>query len=194
MSGLTLITAPAGEPILIDELKDHLRISIDDDDKDVERIARVARRWCEKMQNRAYMTQTWDLYYDDFPATPFELPRPPLQSIEHIKYFGTTDLETTVDSTTYRADIYSFKGRVNLRDGETWPNPTLRTVNGVVVRFIAGYGNRASVPEEVTQAIKLMAGHFYEHREETITERFQIAHIPFGVFDLLDIDRAITFP
>ena len=194
MSGLTLITSPSGEPILIDEMKDHLRISIDDDDKDVERITRVARRWCEKMQNRSYMTQTWDLYYDDFPSTPFELPRAPLQSVTHIKYFDTDDAETTVGSTTYRIDVFGFAGRVNLKDGEVWPNPTLRTLNGVVVRFQAGYGNRASVPEEVTQAIKLMAGHFYEHREETIPEKFQIEHIPFGVFDLLDLERVITFP
>jgi len=194
MSGLTLITAPTGEPILIDEMKDHLRISIDDDDKDVERITRVARRWCEKMQNRAYMTQTWDQYFDHFPLTPFELPRPPLQSITHIKWFDTDDTETTVSTDVYRADTFGFKGRVNLKDGQQWPTDTLRTLNGVVVRFVAGYGNRASTPEEITQAIKLMAGHLWENREETIPEKFDIVHIPFGVFDLLDIDRAITFP
>ena len=194
MSGLTLITAPVGEPILIDEMKDHLRISIDDDDKDVERMIRVSRRWCEKMQNRAYMTQTWDLYLDAFPRVPYELSRPPLQSVTHIKWFDTDDTETTVSTDVYRTDIYSFVGRINLKDGQTWDTSTKRTLNGVVIRFIAGYGNRASVPEEITQAIKLMVGHLWEHREETITERFQIVHIPFGVFDLLDIDRAITFP
>lgn len=194
MSGLTLITAPSGEPILLDEIKDHLRISIDDDDKGISRMITVARRWCEKMMNRAFMTQTWDLYLDDYPDVPYKLPRPPLQSVTHIKWYDTDDTATTVSTSIYRVDSYSFVGRINLKDGQAWDGSTKRTLDSIVIRFIAGYGGRSSVPEEIKQAIKLMVGHLYEHREETITERFRVTNIPLGIFNLLDIDRAITFP
>lgn len=191
--GLNLVTPPVGEPILLDEMKDHLRISIDDDDKIIKMIITAARRWCERMQARAYMTQTWDLYLDGFPTTPYKMPNPPLQSITHIKYTDTDDTETAIATTVYGYDIYSEPGRLNLKYDQVWPSTTLKTLNGVVIRFVAGYGNRSVVKEEIRAAIKLLASHYYENREETINKRMDIANIPMGIFSLLDLDRVVTF-
>lgn len=192
---LNLLTPPVGEPILLDEMKDHLRISIDDDDKVIKNMITVAREWSEETWGRAYMAQTWDLYLDGFPKVPYSMPYPPLSSITHIKYTDTDEDETEVATTVYRSDIYSVPGRINLKDGQAWPSVTLQSLNGVVIRFVAGYGDRYDVKEKDKQAIKLLVGHLYEHREETTSDyRTKLQSIPLGIYSLLDTDRVTTFP
>ena len=191
--GLSLTTAPTQEPVSVEEVKDHLRIDIDTEDALIADWITVARRHCEKLQNKAYMTQTWDWYLDDFPDTPLDVPLPPLQSVTHIKYTDTDDTETTFGATNYRTDTNSTPGRINLAYGCTWPSVTLKTLNGVVIRFVAGYTSKNNVPKEVREAIKLIVGHLYEHREETSTDRV-LEQIPLGIHALLDIDRMIKFP
>ena len=191
--GLNLVTTPTLEPVTVEEIKDHLRIDIDTEDTLLSELIKVARVHCEKLQNKAYLTQTYDWYLDDFPDMPLDIPLPPLQSITHIKYTDTDGTETEYTSTYYNEDIYSFPGRINFAYGMVWPSVTLQTLNGVVIRFIAGYTNRAHVPREVKEAIKLLVGHLYEHREETTNERI-LQNIPLGIYSLLDMDRMITLP
>jgi len=191
--GLNLQTAPTVEPVTVEEVKDHLRIDIDTEDTLITDWITVARAHCEKLQNKVYMTQTWDLYLDDFPDMPFNIPLPPLQSITHIKYTDTDATETEYTSTYYNTDAYSMPGRINFAWGRVWPSVTLRTVNGVVIRFVAGYTSKNNVPKEVREAIKLIVGHLYEYREETSTDRV-LEQIPLGIHALLDIDRMIKFP
>jgi uncharacterized phiE125 gp8 family phage protein len=45
-----------------------------------------------------------------------------------------------------------------------------RTLGGVAVEYTAGYGDTAAdVPAPLRQAMLLMIGHWYEHREAVIT-------------------------
>jgi uncharacterized phiE125 gp8 family phage protein len=191
--GLYLVTAPTREPVTVEEIKDHLRIDIDTEDELIAVWIKVARAHCEKLQNMVYLTQTWDWYLDDFPAVPIDVPLPPLQSVTSIKYTDTDDSEATVTASDYRIDTYSVPGRINLAYGVSWPAVTLKTLNGVVIRFVAGYTGVNKVPQETKAAIKLLVGHLYEHREETSTERV-LKNIPIGIYSLLDIDRIVTLP
>ncbi|KKL52184.1 hypothetical protein LCGC14_2288070, partial [marine sediment metagenome] len=91
-------------------------------------------------------------------------------------------------ASTYIVDTNSEPGRLSLAYNAVWPNETLRPVNGVVVRFVAGYGSVATaVPNMAKQAVKLMVGHMFEHRENT--EIKVLEKIPDGVFDLLAFER-----
>lgn len=46
----------------------------------IESLITAARQDCEAFQNRAYISQTWELWMDSFPEEdPFEIPLPPLQ-------------------------------------------------------------------------------------------------------------------
>lgn len=194
MPKLDLVTGPTREPVPVEEMKDHLRIDIDDDDKLLDKLIRSARAWCEKTQNRAYLTQTWDLYLDDFPDVPLELPYPPLQSVTHIKYYSTADVATEVAETVYRADTYSQPGRIDLKYSQSWPSATLRTMNGVAIRFVAGYTAINKVPEEIKIAVKLLTGHLYENREATAAEqRSVLKEVTLGLKGLLDLDRVMKF-
>lgn len=148
---------------------------------------KVARKLCEETQDRAYITQTWDLYLNNFPGEDyFQMPWAPLQSITSVKYYNTEETEATFSDDYYHVDIAEHPGKVVLAYGQTWPSTTLRTVNGVVVRYVAGYGDAASdVPAGIKLAIKMLVGHWYENREAT---GGKIGEIPLGVAELLAID------
>ena len=190
---LYLVTGPTEEPVTVEGVKDHLKISISTEDALIAEYIKVARKHCEKMQNKVYLTQTYDWYMDDFPDVPFDVPLPPLQSVTHIKYTDTDDSQSTFSSSYYNVDTYSQPGRINLAYSCTWPTVTLKTLNAVVIRFVAGYTAANKVPEPIKHAIKLLVGHLYEHREETSTERV-LENIPMGISSLLDIDRMVKFP
>ncbi len=150
------------------------------------RLITVARRHCEQVLNRVLITQTWDLWLDRFPVTSYiEVPLPPLASITSIKYYDTANTEATWSpATDYFVDTISHPGRIALAWGKYWPTTTLRETNGVDVTFVAGYGaTAASVPDEIKQAILLLIGHLYEHREE-ITDKV-LTQTPAAVDALL---------
>ena len=91
-----LKTPPAIEPVTLEELKDHLRVDSVDEDALLTGLLAAAREWCEGFQNRAYITQTLQLWLDEWPAgNAIVLPRPPLQSVASVKYYGTDDTEYT---------------------------------------------------------------------------------------------------
>lgn len=157
----------------------------------VANLITAARKYCEKVQNRAYITQTWDWWMDAWPDSPFKIPFPPLQSITHVKYYGTDDSENTWSTDEYMIDTYGQPGRISLKYGKTFPSATLRPANGVVIRFVAGYGNNAAdVDENIRLAIKLLVGHLYENREATVERA--LSNIPLGIEALLGVDRIIS--
>jgi len=156
----------------------------------------VARQYCEDYQNRAYITQEWELWLDDWPDEDYiRIPLPPLQSVEAVKYYGTDDTEYTIDSDDYFADTKSEPGRVALAYSGVWPTATLRPVNGVLVEFTAGYGDAASnVPERVRQAMLLLIGHLYENRQAVQVSEYRsisALEVPFTVKALLSLDRVV---
>ena len=189
-----LITAPATEPVTRAELQAHLRLDTDDTSENhlLDALITAARQWAEDFQNRRYITQTYDLWLDDFPDEDYiRIPLPPLVSITSIKYYDTDDVEATFTSSYYFVDTKSEPGRVGLNYGEIWPTTTLRPINGVAVRFVAGYGEAAAVPTKVKQSIKLICGHWYENRENTST--IEIKEVPLAAHALLWQDRIVSF-
>jgi uncharacterized phiE125 gp8 family phage protein len=148
----------------------------------------AAREYCEEFQNRAYLTQTWELWLDSFPGRDYiELPRPPLASITSVKYYNTANTEATMTASDYFVDTKSEPGRVVLTYGKSWPSTTLRPANGVCVTFVAGETAAASVKKKWKQAMLLIIGHLYEHREDSVERALQ--NIPLGAQALLYQDR-----
>ncbi len=189
---LSLVTAPTVEPITTRDIKDHLRIDTDVDleAEELKEYVSAARSWCELFQNRAYITQTWDWALDGWPHSPFSIPLPVLQSITSIKYFDTDETEATFASSNYQVDIISEPGRVSLGWNKTYPSTTLRPINGVIIQFVAGYGNAESdVPNNIKQAIRLLVGHMYENREGTWIKA--IDEIPLGIRSFLWQERLV---
>lgn len=184
---LKLITAPATEPVTSSEAKSHLRVDTTADDTLIGTLITAARQHVENHLRRALITQTWELVMDAFPAGDvIRLPRPPLVSVTSIKYTDVAGNESTLSSAAYVVDTDSTKGRVVLKSGESWPSDTLAAANGVRVRYVAGYGSAAAVPNPIRQAILLLIGTLYENRESVlVAQGVTVAQLPFGVEALL---------
>jgi len=190
---LTIVTGPATEPVIVADINNHLRLTgtAGSGDTIISDFITSARRHCEQFQNRAYIEQTWNLILDRFPGEKYiEIPRPPLLSVSHVKYYGTGGTANTMTTSAYYADTDSEPGRVHLEYNEIWPTETLRPANGVEVQFIAGYGSAAaSVPSEIKQSIMLLVGHMWEHRENSdIKEVIETAD---GAHSLLWLERIV---
>jgi uncharacterized phiE125 gp8 family phage protein len=183
----TLVTAPTSEPITTQEAKDHLRITTTDDDTLISAMIVAVREYVENVTSRALITQTWDIFYDQFAEV--ELPKPPLQSITTIKYIDTDGVQQTVSASVYTVDTDSDPGRVYLAYNQSWPG--IRGINHAVeIRIVAGYGTASAVPQPIKHAMLLMIGHLYENREATAP--LTISEIPMAVDALLAPYRVVV--
>ena len=174
MLNLSLITPPAQEPLETEEVKDHLRITGTDEDPYISTIILPsARMSVEDALNRALINQTWEWVFDGgFPGSGMlHFPKAPLDSVTHVKYTDTSDVEQTWASSNYTVETRGEFGRLWLADGITWPEDVKLSTPGVAwIRFVAGYGDDGDdVPAGIRHLILLMCGHIYKHREITVT-------------------------
>jgi uncharacterized phiE125 gp8 family phage protein len=164
MYNLTLKTAPTTEPLSLEEVCDYLRLDIDDDDFYLQGLILASSRFCENFQNRAYITQSWELSMDDFSETIINLPKGNLQSISSIIYTDSANLATTLAATEYTYSTRGILGRLMPAYNKSWPTFTPCPLDAVVITFVCGYGTAESVPETVKQAMYLLISHWYENR------------------------------
>jgi len=197
---LKLITPPLAEPVSLGQAKDHCRVDGDTENSFITSLIVAAREYCEGYQRRAYVTQTWELWLDACPDKDhITIPRPPLQTVTSVKYYGTDNVEYTMDPVDYFVDNKSEPGRLALTYMKSWPTITLRPVNAVVVEFTAGYppvggdppDPAGNVPQMVKQAMLLLIGHWHENREAVLTGSIS-KEIEFAVKAILRLDRVIS--
>lgn len=189
--GLVIKTAPAEEPVTLTELKAQLRIDGSTEDAILAIYLQAAREWAESYTRRAFITQTWTLWLDNFPfgrspkwwdgvvdahintlnegARDIVLPRPKLQSVTHLKTYGDDNTATTF--TGYIVDAASESGRIVLKNSETWPT-NLRAGNAIEIEFVCGYGAAAAVPMAIKTAILQVATKLYECRGDMAESDF----------------------
>lgn len=187
--GLVLTSAPAAEPVSRTEAKLHCRIDGTDDDTLVDALIKTARLMAEQATGRALVTQSWRYTLDGFPVAAINLPRPPLASVESVKYLdGDGTLQTLVADTDYSVYLSSLLGLVTPAYGTSWPSP--RDVpEAVRIEFTAGYGNAAAVPQDIKQWMLLQIAHWYDNRAAAADKRDAL---PF-VDALLDPYRVYRF-
>jgi uncharacterized phiE125 gp8 family phage protein len=163
------VTTPSEEPVSLQEARAHLRLESREDEY-LTNLITAAQRHCESFLGRALITQTWDLMLDCFPADEIEIPLPPLQSITYVKYKDTAGVLQTLDISCYIVDANSQPGRVSPAYGQSWPS-TYDEIQSVQIRFVAGYGAAADVPQSIKSAILIKLADLYEHRgDETASD------------------------
>ncbi|NHK29580.1 hypothetical protein FF098_016860 [Parvularcula flava] len=157
---LTLITAPAGEPLTLAEIKFFLRVAHDTDDNLIADLAEAARGQVEAVTGLALITQGWRLTLDSWPEEPIALLRPPVQAITAISVQGIDGVWTELDQGDY-ALIPGYPARVLLKAPP--PTPGI-AAGGIRIDFTAGFGDADAVPGTLKQAVRLLAAHYHEHR------------------------------
>lgn len=187
---LSLITAPATEPVTLAEAKAHLRIEHALDDAYVTTLISAARQHVEDLCWRGLVTQTWELVLDSFPeGGEVELPRGVLASISSVKYLDANGIEQTLAATEYEADAVSVPGRLVLGYDKSWPS-TRDVWNAVRIRYVVGTTD-ATVPTPLKQAILLLVSQMYEHRTPEIVG--SVGKVGFAVDALCAPYRLMRF-
>lgn len=183
--------APAAEPVSLAEAKAHLRVDIDDDDDYISGLISAARQYVETATRRAFISQTWRLSLDRWPAgDAIELRKPPLASVSSIVYRDSDGASTTWGTSNYIVDTDSEPGRIVLADGASWPSVTLYPVNPIQVTYVAGYGAAgSSVPQYLRHAVLLLVAHWYENREAILVGTIA-RDLPLAVESLIYLNRA----
>ena len=182
-SGWNLITPPAREPLGETEIKAHLRIDSDDEDGLIMDYVSAARQQCEEITSRAFLTQTWEAVFYCWPGQEgFVLPRPPLFSVESIKYTNTAGVVQTVGSSNYMAITVLEPGRVVLTRNGVWPADYIGLGYPITVRYVAG---TEAAPFWAVQSVRWLVGHMYENRESVIMGTNLPQKVPFSVQWLL---------
>jgi len=179
MRSLTVSAAPVAEPVTLGELKAHLRVDGDDDDDLIAAQGRAAREWVEAVTGRQLVAATLAERYDDFPRDAYGddaailLSRAPVRAVDGITYVDTAGAAQTWAPSQYQADTASEPARIRPAHGVTYPGVRSGQLGAVVVTYSAGYAPDTSVspadpagnvPAGLKAAIKLLVGHWYEHR------------------------------
>ena len=161
------ITDSTTELLDVYEAKAHLNIIDDSDDDDLIADYIVsARHAIEEHQNRALASsQDWQAGYKCFSWTRFlEIPRPPLVSVDSVKYYDTNNTEQTVSASNYVVDD-SADGPACLKLTDNFSFPALSDdyQAPVKVNFTAGY-TASNFPKTIKQGILKLVSDLYETR------------------------------
>lgn len=175
--GLTLITAPAVEPLDIEDAKAACRILHDGLDSNIDGLIKGGRERCERITNRALVSQQWKLTLGKWPSDYIiRLPKPPLISVDSVKYANlSTGVLTTLATSQYFVDATTEPATITpatLSSGvfAIWPIPRIQR-NAIEVTFTAGYGTSPdNVPNEIKERLKVYVAHCLNRQEETDEE------------------------
>lgn len=195
MYNLTLITPPQVEPVTDAQMVQALGIGACDstDANDIAYIKSLitaAREYCEDYQNRAFLTQTWEMSLDEFPFYEIKLPKGNLQSIDEFVYVTEDLVEHAL--TTPADYLYSRRGIIGrIVPNVTWTGETLTPLDGVRITFTCGYSTLEMIPKKTIQAIMLLVNHWYNHRTPLDDVRTAPQEIAFTLTALLDMDRLV---
>ncbi len=182
MSGLVVHTAQTDYVNSLAEIKAHLKVDGSDDDTALGYIRIAVDSWAQQYTGRTMTTQTYNLFIDsvsdmdsnisegfytgydnNFPRRNLVLPKSPASSITHVKYYAEDDSVSTWASSNYQLDSASQPSRFTLRKGKSYPTG-LRITNGLEIRYVAGYGASANVPQQIKSACLAYASFLNEHR------------------------------
>lgn len=184
---LRLVTPPTVEPLTITDVQAHIRV----DDLSGEALAiglfiQALRERAEAETHRALITQTWELSMDKFPIPQvfgytglapiyprhfrgeIELPKGQLQAITSITYIDVLGVQQILDPAAYTIDNAQEPALLVPAYGCAWPG-CRGDINGVKIRYTAGYGaTAATIPAAVRAWMLMNIASLYENRESTV--------------------------
>lgn len=205
--GVKVLVQPTTEPVSLTEARLHLRLDAYDspaahpDDTLIEGLITAARQWAEEFCARSIAQATLELALDQWPEAPAQwggpvgtaaplavyLPRAPLQELLSVVYIDAAGVQQTLAG--YQLDDYSEPPRLMPAAGSSWPATQDKRLNAVRIRYRAGHTlpgdspDAYPLPKPIKQAILLILGHLYEHREDATPVRLD--ELPMGAQTLL---------
>ena len=159
------------------------------------------------------LTQTWKLTLPCFPSK-INVPLPPCQTIDSVKYIDGDDAEITMPTADYQ--VFNIHSVVNTdlaaglqaqfgttfspepaiiipATGKSFPSTKSDHLEAVAVTFTAGFGQEFNaIPKSLQHAMAMDIGHMYEHRESFMVGS-SFSEVPMGYMDLVSNFRQWSF-
>ena len=185
-----VVTPPAAEPITVAQAKDHLRVTIDDDDTPIGEIIEGARTRAEEYSGYSIMPQTLRLDLNCFPAAgkAIEIDHGPIRSITSVGYVDVNGDSQTWDSAEYQVQLGGRPGLLKPASGLVYPSTQVDTFAAVQVTFEAGYADATKVIKSLRRAIYFLVGHYYANTEEVVVGP-RATKLPEAATDIMDSMR-----
>ncbi|MEO8245026.1 MAG: head-tail connector protein [bacterium] len=167
---LTEMTTVAGSALPVQGLKDHLRLGTGFSDRGMqdgllESYLRSAMAAIEGRIGKVLMARRFKLTLEDWrKASEQALPVAPVSAVVSVTLFDTAGAGAVLAADRYRLvqDLHRPK-LVSVG----YLLPVILSDGHIEVVFDAGFGaDWTDVPPDLQQAVLLMAGHYYEHRNE----------------------------
>lgn len=169
-----VLTPPASDPLLLDEVKDHLRMDGTDDDAGLGALIATATACLEAHLGMAFVARDVHIFLDHAPkdTAPVRLPIRPVATID-----GAAVKVADGTWQTVAPEAISFRGGVS--PVVTIPNtiaPTGRQCENLRLAVRAGFGeNWNAVPLVIRQALLQLIAYLYTHRGDTGEEANALA-------------------
>jgi uncharacterized phiE125 gp8 family phage protein len=156
--GFSIIAPPSCEPLHINDVRQHVKQDITDDDNLIEIYLGSARAYAEELTRKQFIAARYQYKFDAFPTNYTQgfaidydvslpgnailLPKAPLIEVESIQYIDTGGNQQTVSSADYVIDAISEPARITPVFGKIWPISRPQ-IGAVWVTFKAGYIDQA---------------------------------------------------
>jgi len=183
--GLAIHTAPASEPLTLEQAKAQCEVDSDYWDDLITALIPTARMQVENLTGLQLMPATWTLTLDAFPLwtyTAIRLPKSPVTNIDSVTYVDDDGDATVWSPSDYTLDATNQPARLLPAYDKTWPT-TRRQPNAVTIQFDAGFANAAAIPAPLMSAMKMLISHLFKNREAT--EARALMEIPLGFQSLI---------
>lgn len=179
------LTAPSGAVVDLATAKPHLRVDTSDDDNLINAYISAATAYAARYTGLALQEVQYEMGVDD-PGGSIILPGRPLKTVDSVIVDGA-GLALGTDYNVVPDDLAPYIKPSEVL-GDKWGVPD-GGEDILVVRYTLGYA-AGMIPKEIEQAILLIAGHWYEHRESVVTGTIA-TEIPQSAKALLDLRRMV---
>lgn len=134
------LTPPACEPLHIDDVRQHLKQDITDDDNLIGIYLASARDYAQKITSKQLIAARFVIKKSSLGQ--LKITRGPVVAIESIRYKDTQSQWQTLAADAYTLDASNHVAVVDIANGYSWPS-TDGNANSVEIIFIAGYVTQA---------------------------------------------------
>ena len=164
---ITVVAAPASDPVTLAEVKARIRVDDADDDVHLAFLIKAATRTVEGETWRHIVERTIDWTLDAF-SPELIVPVHPVQSITSIKYLDGDGVEQTLDAAKYRLAKGGDRGpaRITPAYDQVWPQ-TRPVTEAVTIRMVTG-GVVDHIADELKLGLMALVGHWHQQREAAI--------------------------
>ena len=160
---VTLLTAPPCEPLHINDVRQHIKQDITDDDNLIQVYLTAARMYAEGYCRKQFIAARYLWRLDAFPSNEaaglfvshdpsrysnaFYLPNCPLIELESIQYIDTSGQTRTMPASDYVINYIASEAVITPVFGKIWPIPRPQ-IGAVWLTYKAGYVAQAVFDSE----------------------------------------------